>query len=110
MPVLVLLLTNAASKPLSSVVLTARVTVHVSYVTYMLRCFSCYCDTELKTPESKGRWITRQTEMETICGEDGACFVMAGSIRNALLAISQSPSVSNLEAVKRLLAWSSFNP
>jgi hypothetical protein len=37
-------------------------------------------------------------------------YVMGGSIRNTLLTTSHPPSVSNLEAVKRLLARSPFHP
>jgi hypothetical protein len=50
--------------------------------------------------------MTRQKEMETLFlggGGDGIVII-------ALLTTSQSPSVSNLEAVKRLVAWSSLRP
>jgi hypothetical protein len=64
-----ILLTMTALQPLSCIVLTGRVTVYLSYVTNTLSCFYCHCD-DLKTPESKGRRITRQTEIETMCVED----------------------------------------
>lgn len=112
MTVPLILLTMTALQPLSCIVLTGRVTVYLSYVTNTLSCFYCHCD-DLKTPESKGRRITRQTEIETMCVEDvwgGGVFAMTGSLRNILLATSQPPLVSSLEAVKGLLARSSFHP
>jgi hypothetical protein len=48
--------------------------------------------------------------METVSVRGDRVYVMAGSMRNVLLTASQSTSVSNLEAVKRLLVWSSFHP
>lgn len=80
------------------------------YITLHVTLLCLLRGDELKTSVSEERWITTLTEKETMCGLEGEGYIVAGSIRKALLTTSQSPSVSNLEAVKLLLAWSSFHP